>query len=36
MWAFAPNAVTARRGRVQGMALGSNNSYNLADIRLEG
>lgn len=36
MWAFAPKAVVARRARVQGMVLGANNSYNLADIRLEG
>ena len=35
MWAFAPNAVVARRDRVQGLVLGANNSYDLAGIRLE-
>jgi ABC-type transport system substrate-binding protein len=35
MWAFAPKAVVARRSRVQNLLLGANNSYNLADIRLE-
>lgn len=34
MWAFAPKAVVARRDRVDGMALGANNSYDLTTVRL--
>lgn len=36
MWAFAPKAVVARRDRVGGLLLGSNNSYDLSRIRLGG
>jgi peptide/nickel transport system substrate-binding protein len=34
MWAFAPKAVVARRQRVGGLTLGTNNSYDLTAIRL--
>jgi peptide/nickel transport system substrate-binding protein len=34
MWAFAPKAVVARRDRVTGLVLGTNNSYDLTAIRL--
>lgn len=35
MWGFAPNAVVARRGRVSGMALKPNSSYDLDTVSLE-
>lgn len=36
MWAFIPNAVLARRDRVQGIDLRATNSYDLASVKVSG
>jgi len=36
MWAFIPNAVLARRTRVEGINLRPTNSYELASVKVNG
>jgi peptide/nickel transport system substrate-binding protein len=36
MWAFIPNAVLARRSRVEGIKLRPTNSYQISSVKVNG